>query len=232
VGRADALSGIRRVGDRQRRTNVPHRDFALGRGNWTFFGSDTSGKTAAVLRSFIATCKRCGVEPVCLGSVTYSPAYRRTPLPGSVNCFLTTGSRSTPPLQLELRPKHDLRTGLGRGSRDAYGFVFTPTHGSWLNLTGESLQRGPGGISLEVQDGRDRHCLVNKRTIIENGRNTCPSPSCQPQRQAPGAPGWIRALRVGSSVVHLELAGHDCADAESSWPLRRLPFLHTAGELW
>jgi transposase len=40
-----------------------NRDIALGRGNWTFFGSDNGGKTAAVLRSFIATCKRCGVEP-------------------------------------------------------------------------------------------------------------------------------------------------------------------------
>jgi transposase len=40
-----------------------NRDIALGRGNWTFFGSDTGGKTAAVLRSFIASCKRCGVEP-------------------------------------------------------------------------------------------------------------------------------------------------------------------------
>lgn len=39
------------------------RDIALGRGNWTFFGSDVGGRTAAVLRSFIATCKRCGVEP-------------------------------------------------------------------------------------------------------------------------------------------------------------------------
>ena len=38
-------------------------EFALGRGNWTFFGSDTGGKTAAVLRSFVASCKRCGVEP-------------------------------------------------------------------------------------------------------------------------------------------------------------------------
>jgi len=40
-----------------------NRDIALGRGNWTFFGSDTGGKTAAVLRSFVASCKRCGVEP-------------------------------------------------------------------------------------------------------------------------------------------------------------------------
>jgi transposase-like protein len=31
--------------------------------NGTFFGSDGGGKTAAVLRSFIAFCKRCGVEP-------------------------------------------------------------------------------------------------------------------------------------------------------------------------
>jgi len=44
-------------------TERANRDIALGRGNWTFFGSDVGGQTAAVLRSFIATCKRCGVEP-------------------------------------------------------------------------------------------------------------------------------------------------------------------------
>jgi len=44
-------------------TERANRDIALGRGNWTFFGSDSGGKTAAVLRSFIASCKRCGVEP-------------------------------------------------------------------------------------------------------------------------------------------------------------------------
>jgi transposase len=44
-------------------TERANRDIALGRGNWTFFGSDGGGKTAAVLRSFIATCKRCAVEP-------------------------------------------------------------------------------------------------------------------------------------------------------------------------
>jgi transposase len=38
-----------------------NRDIAVGRGNWTFFGSDSGGKTAAVLRSFIASCKRCDV---------------------------------------------------------------------------------------------------------------------------------------------------------------------------
>ena len=44
-------------------TERANRDIALGRGNWTFFGSDQGGKTAAVLRSFIASCKRCRVEP-------------------------------------------------------------------------------------------------------------------------------------------------------------------------
>jgi transposase len=40
-----------------------NRAIAIGRGNWTFFGSDRGGKTAAVLRTFVATCMRCGVEP-------------------------------------------------------------------------------------------------------------------------------------------------------------------------
>jgi len=44
-------------------TERANRDIALGRGNWTFFGSDAGGKTAAVLRSFIASCNRCRVEP-------------------------------------------------------------------------------------------------------------------------------------------------------------------------
>jgi transposase len=40
-----------------------NRDIAIGRNNWTFFGSDKGGKTAAVLRSFVASCKRAKVEP-------------------------------------------------------------------------------------------------------------------------------------------------------------------------
>lgn len=39
------------------------RGVAVGRRNWTFFGSDQGGKTAAVLRSFVASCQRVGVEP-------------------------------------------------------------------------------------------------------------------------------------------------------------------------
>lgn len=44
-------------------TERVNRDIAIGRGNWTFFGSDSGGRTAAVLMSFIATCKRNRVEP-------------------------------------------------------------------------------------------------------------------------------------------------------------------------
>jgi transposase len=44
-------------------TERANRDIAIGRGNWTFFGSDRGGKTAAVLMSFVAMCKRSRVEP-------------------------------------------------------------------------------------------------------------------------------------------------------------------------
>lgn len=44
-------------------TERANRDIALGRTNWTFFGSDNGGKTAAVLLSFVAMCKRNAVEP-------------------------------------------------------------------------------------------------------------------------------------------------------------------------
>jgi transposase len=39
------------------------RGVAVGRHNWVFFGSDQGGKTAAVLRSFVASCQRAGVDP-------------------------------------------------------------------------------------------------------------------------------------------------------------------------
>ena len=46
--------------------NATERDIrgvAVGRNNWMFFGSDQGGKTAALLRSFTASCQRVGVEP-------------------------------------------------------------------------------------------------------------------------------------------------------------------------
>jgi hypothetical protein len=39
------------------------RGTALGRKNWLFWGSETGGRTAAVLTSFTATCKRHGINP-------------------------------------------------------------------------------------------------------------------------------------------------------------------------
>jgi transposase len=39
------------------------RGVAVGRNNWVFFGSDEGGRTAAVLRSFVASCQRVGVDP-------------------------------------------------------------------------------------------------------------------------------------------------------------------------
>jgi transposase len=39
------------------------RGVAVGRNNWMFFGSDEGGRTAVVLRSFVASCQRAGVNP-------------------------------------------------------------------------------------------------------------------------------------------------------------------------
>ena len=39
------------------------RGIALGRRNWLFVGSPTGGKTAAILFSVLASCKRHDVEP-------------------------------------------------------------------------------------------------------------------------------------------------------------------------
>ena len=39
------------------------RGVAVGRNNWIFFGSDQGGHTAAVLRSFVSSCQRVGVDP-------------------------------------------------------------------------------------------------------------------------------------------------------------------------
>ena len=39
------------------------RSFAVGRNNWTFFGSDNGGKTAAVLCSFVSSCELVSIDP-------------------------------------------------------------------------------------------------------------------------------------------------------------------------
>jgi len=43
-------------------TKRANREIAVGRGNRTFFGIDDGGETAAVLRSFIASCRRNRIE--------------------------------------------------------------------------------------------------------------------------------------------------------------------------
>jgi len=45
------------------RTERSIRGVAVGRNNWIFFGSDQGGHTAAVLRSFVASSQRAGVDP-------------------------------------------------------------------------------------------------------------------------------------------------------------------------
>jgi transposase len=39
------------------------RGLAIGRNNWTFFGSDRGGTTMAILRSFVASCELLKVDP-------------------------------------------------------------------------------------------------------------------------------------------------------------------------
>ena len=61
-----ALARYREDGDLEIDNNATERSIrsvAVGRRNWIFFGSDQGGKTAAVLRSFVASCQRAGVEP-------------------------------------------------------------------------------------------------------------------------------------------------------------------------
>ena len=57
------------------------RNFAVGRNNWTFFGSDNGGKTAAVLRSFVTSCELAGIDPFAwfrdvLGRIADHPVKR------------------------------------------------------------------------------------------------------------------------------------------------------------
>jgi transposase len=57
------------------------RSFAVGRNNWTFFGSDNGGTTAAVLRSFVTTCELARIDPFAwfrdvLGRIAEHPVKR------------------------------------------------------------------------------------------------------------------------------------------------------------
>jgi hypothetical protein len=57
------------------------RSFAVGRNNWTFFGSDNGGTTAAVLRSFVTSCELARIDPFVwfrdvLGRIAEHPVKR------------------------------------------------------------------------------------------------------------------------------------------------------------
>jgi transposase len=57
------------------------RGFAVGRNNWTFFGSDNGGITAAVLRSFVTSCELVKIDPFAwfkdvLGRIAAHPMKR------------------------------------------------------------------------------------------------------------------------------------------------------------
>jgi transposase len=61
-----ALTRYCEDGDLQIDNNATERAIravAVGRNNWVFFGSDEGGRTGAVLRSFVASCQRVGVDP-------------------------------------------------------------------------------------------------------------------------------------------------------------------------
>lgn len=61
-----ALARYTEDGDLEIDNNAAERSLrgvAVGRKNWMFLGSDTGGRTAAILTSLVTTCKRLHVEP-------------------------------------------------------------------------------------------------------------------------------------------------------------------------
>jgi hypothetical protein len=62
----DALTRYCEEGDLEIHNNGAERSLrgvAVGRKNWLFFGGDNGGQTAAILTSFITTCKRLRINP-------------------------------------------------------------------------------------------------------------------------------------------------------------------------
>jgi hypothetical protein len=111
-------------------TERANRDIAIGRGNWTFFGSDSGGKTAAVLRSFIASCKRCGVEPFAW----FHDVLSRAPAPARFRLE-----------QRNLRSLPYLQRQTDGDSRDAY----------FRSVPGRLERRGGGRSESAGRGGRE-----------------------------------------------------------------------------
>ncbi len=80
------------------------RGIAGGRKNWTFLGSATGGRTAAVLLSLTATCRRHGVDPWAYLTDAFA-VFRRRPPTASTNSCPMPGSNAGPPLPRHLNPR-------------------------------------------------------------------------------------------------------------------------------
>ena len=72
------------------RTERSLRSFAVGRNNWTFFGSDNGGKTAAVLRSLFLPANSSGSIRLS-GFATCLAAFPSIPSSVSKNCCPIVG---------------------------------------------------------------------------------------------------------------------------------------------
>jgi transposase len=62
----EALRTFMKDGDLEMDNNIAEREvrpIAVGRANWTFFGSDRGGKIAAIHYSIIRSCRRHGIDP-------------------------------------------------------------------------------------------------------------------------------------------------------------------------
>ena len=95
-------------------TERANRDVAIGRGNWTFFGSDNGGRTAAILMRFIARVSVV-VSSHSPGSAKYCRASPHIPCIGSLNYSRITGNLS------RVLPTPNIRLRAMQGcSRDAY----------------------------------------------------------------------------------------------------------------
>jgi hypothetical protein len=68
------------------------RGFAIGRNNWMFFGSDSGGRIAAVLRSFVVSCEL--VKAIrSPGSAMCSAASTNIECRNWTNCCRTAGRK-------------------------------------------------------------------------------------------------------------------------------------------
>ena len=92
-----ALTRYCKDGDLQIDNNATERAIrgvAVGRKNWVFFGNDAGGKTAALLRSFVASCQRVGVDPFAWLQNILSPHRRSSHHPARRTSAAQLGSRT------------------------------------------------------------------------------------------------------------------------------------------